>query len=344
MINQGDLLVSGHWAPSLWWKIPLTYAVPFIVATLGALSNARVPADHAHELSRLPHRRAGFYTIGTMSGDARFRFVHLTDTHIMAGGSWKSSADGIDFDTEASLRRVVEAVRALDPAPAFAVLGGDLASPDILDRGRVLTSAEYEPSYRLLAEILAGLPCPVRLLVGNHDDRIAFNRVLRPDAPTSVAPYYYGFDHEGHHFVALDSQEPGQAGGVLDAQQLRWLRDDLVEHRDRPTIVFVHHHPWPLGLEWIDTISLRNGEELVEVLGVHPDLHWIICGHVHLDQTVQRGGLTMLTTPSTCLQLSKVSHARKMLAGPPAFRVVDVAGDQLSTRVLQVHGAGLHDV
>jgi hypothetical protein len=49
MINQGDLLVSGHWAPSLWWKIPLTYAVPFIVATLGALSNARVPADHAHD-------------------------------------------------------------------------------------------------------------------------------------------------------------------------------------------------------------------------------------------------------------------------------------------------------
>jgi hypothetical protein len=49
MINQGDLLVSGHWAPSLWWKIPLTYAVPCIVATLGALSNARVPADHAHD-------------------------------------------------------------------------------------------------------------------------------------------------------------------------------------------------------------------------------------------------------------------------------------------------------
>lgn len=48
-INQGDLLLSGHWAPSLWWKVPLTYAVPFIVATLGALSNARAPADNAHD-------------------------------------------------------------------------------------------------------------------------------------------------------------------------------------------------------------------------------------------------------------------------------------------------------
>jgi len=236
-----------------------------------------------------------------MSSPARFRFVHLTDTHI-------------------------------------------IASPDMLDRGRVLTPAEYEPSYRLLGQILAGLPCPVRFLIGNHDNRIAFNRVLRPGAPASDAPYYYAFDHQGYHFVALDSQEPGQAGGVLDPRQLTWLRDDLVQHPDEPTIVFVHHHPWPLGLQWIDTMPLRNGEELIGVLRGHPDLRWIICGHVHLDQTIQRQGLTMLTTPSTCVQLSKVSQARKMLPGPPAFRIVDVAGDQLSTRVLHVHSPGHQDV
>jgi len=105
--------------------------------------------------------------------------VHLTDTHIIAGGKWRPRAGNFEFDTEASLRQVVEAVRALDPAPAFAVLGGDLASPDVLHRDRALTSEEYVPSYRLLAEILAGLPCPARFLVGNHDDRVAFNRVLR---------------------------------------------------------------------------------------------------------------------------------------------------------------------
>lgn len=139
-------------------------------------------------------------TIGAMSTQAHFRFVHLTDTHIMAGGSWKSRAGDFEFDTEASLRRVVEAVRALDPAPAFAVVGGDLASPDILDRARVLTPAEYEPSYRLLAETLAGLPCPVRLLIGNHDNRVAFNRVFRADAPAPDASHYYSFEHQGVPF------------------------------------------------------------------------------------------------------------------------------------------------
>jgi hypothetical protein len=41
-INQGDLLLAGDWRPALAWKIPLTYLVPFVVATWGALVNTRV--------------------------------------------------------------------------------------------------------------------------------------------------------------------------------------------------------------------------------------------------------------------------------------------------------------
>ena len=75
-----------------------------------------------------------------------------------------------------------------------------------------------------------------------------------------------------------------------------------------------------------------------------PDVRWIICGHVHLDQVIQRRGLTMLTTPSTCIQLSKVSQARKMLPGPPGFRIVDVVGDRLSTSVVHLHGPGVQEL
>jgi Icc protein len=273
-----------------------------------------------------------------MSAMAPFRFVHLTDTHIMAGSTWKPRHGDFEFDTDASLRQVVAAVRALDPAPAFAVLGGDLASPDIAARDRVLSSAEYEPSYRRLGDILRELPCPARLLLGNHDDRAAFNRVLRGDGAAPDAPHHYSFDHGAYHFVALDSHDPGQASGWLDAAQLAWLRTDLAAHRGRPTIAFVHHHPWALGLRWIDTMRLRNGDELTTALAEHGHVRWLICGHVHLDQAIQRGGLTMLTTPSTCIQLSRVSQEGRVLPGPPAFRIVDVNGAELSTRVVQLQG------
>ena len=42
ILNQGDKLLGD--APitfDLWWKIPLTYCVPFGVSTYGALANAR---------------------------------------------------------------------------------------------------------------------------------------------------------------------------------------------------------------------------------------------------------------------------------------------------------------
>jgi ACR3 family arsenite efflux pump ArsB len=41
-INQGDAIVAGHWDMALIWKVPLTYLVPFVVATWGALINSRV--------------------------------------------------------------------------------------------------------------------------------------------------------------------------------------------------------------------------------------------------------------------------------------------------------------
>jgi len=40
-INQGAMLAAGAGGSRLLWQIPLTYAVPFCVATWGALSNSK---------------------------------------------------------------------------------------------------------------------------------------------------------------------------------------------------------------------------------------------------------------------------------------------------------------
>jgi len=264
----------------------------------------------------------------------RFRFVHITDTHVIADGAWPLRSGG-EFDTDASLRRVVESVGRLDPAPAFAVLGGDLASPDLLHRDRTLTAAEYASSYTRLKEILTGLPCRAHYLMGNHDNLEAFNRALRPEAPKD-APCYYAFAHGGVRFVALDSHEAGHADGVLDAAQLAWLEGELSAHPQTPTIAFVHHHPWPLGHAWMDTMQLRNGPELMTLLARHAQVRWLIGGHVHSEQMIQGGGLTFLTTPSTCIQLAKLGGPVHFEQGPPGFRVVDVEDGRLSSYVVYV--------
>ncbi|HEU0072683.1 MAG TPA: nitrate/nitrite transporter NrtS [Dehalococcoidia bacterium] len=43
-INQGTILADGDFPGALYWKIPLTYCVPFCVATWGALINSRIRA------------------------------------------------------------------------------------------------------------------------------------------------------------------------------------------------------------------------------------------------------------------------------------------------------------
>jgi hypothetical protein len=41
-INQGNVILRGHFPAELFWKLPLTYCVPFCVATWGALINTRI--------------------------------------------------------------------------------------------------------------------------------------------------------------------------------------------------------------------------------------------------------------------------------------------------------------
>ena len=41
LLNQSNALLSGQWHNDLYWRIPLTYCVPFCVATYGALTNSR---------------------------------------------------------------------------------------------------------------------------------------------------------------------------------------------------------------------------------------------------------------------------------------------------------------
>ena len=41
LLNQGDRLLLGNWHETHYYQIPLTYCVPFLVATYGALVNSR---------------------------------------------------------------------------------------------------------------------------------------------------------------------------------------------------------------------------------------------------------------------------------------------------------------
>jgi hypothetical protein len=45
LLNQGDFIFAGDFYKGLVWKMPLTYLVPFCVATWGAVTNSKSTYD-----------------------------------------------------------------------------------------------------------------------------------------------------------------------------------------------------------------------------------------------------------------------------------------------------------
>ncbi len=77
--------------------------------------------------------------------------VQLSDLHLREGPDGSAQAE--------RLRRAVQRVAALEPAPSAVLLSGDIAD--------VPSSAAYEQAHRLLAP----LNVPIHAIPGNHDDR-----------------------------------------------------------------------------------------------------------------------------------------------------------------------------
>jgi 3',5'-cyclic AMP phosphodiesterase CpdA len=263
------------------------------------------------------------------------RFVHCTDTHVIAPGVRLR-----DVDTCASLARVVDAVNGLDPRPAFVVVGGDLASPDlapdVMQGAREVTDADYEASYAILRSLLERLTMPFHMLMGNHDRRGPFRRVMGSAPADDAGPHRYVVDGDGYRLCALDSLIPGEKPGRLGDAQLAWLGDRLREAADRQVVIAVHHHVVPIGLERLDVQMLLDADALWKLIGQAGNVRGVLCGHVHLQHEEVRDGVPVVTTPSTCFQSSKLFKEKQYLAGPPALRLVTCRGAAMTSEVVAV--------
>jgi 3',5'-cyclic AMP phosphodiesterase CpdA len=140
--------------------------------------------------------------------------VHFSDTHIVWPGVRLR-----DVDTIESLRRVIDVVNGLEPQPAFVIVGGDLVSPDsvpeVRAKARPLTVRDYETSYAIFHDLVGRLRVPVHYVMGNHDLRVPFRRVLLGDPQPTDQRYYYAFRSGEYRICILDSLQHREDGGYL---------------------------------------------------------------------------------------------------------------------------------
>jgi 3',5'-cyclic AMP phosphodiesterase CpdA len=235
--------------------------------------------------------------------------AQLTDTHIKLPGRLAYRR----VDTAAHLARAVAAVNALDPQPDVVALTGDL-----VDFGR---PEEYEH----LRALLAPLRAPYLLLVGNHDERAALRAAFpEHDYLPRAGFVQYAVDRGPLRLVALDTVIPLRGDGELCAERLDWLDRTLAAAPGRPTVVMMHHPPFRTGIAHMDAQGLAGRGAFAAVIGRHPQVERIICGHLHRSIQSRVARTLASTCPATCHQvaLDLRPHGRSaFVLEPPGYQL-----------------------
>ena len=247
------------------------------------------------------------------------RVVQLTDLHLfqdtnglLAGvPSWNTFG------------AVLELVNAQQHKIDYLILTGDIAQDEA-----------YE-TYLMLRDSLGDWVNHCRIIPGNHDNpshlRKAFPELYSPTIDALTFDLFAG----NWHLIGLDSHVPGEIKGRVDGDQLQWLEYQLTSSPNTQTLLFIHHPPIPISVDWIDKLGLNEALELVELIAGSPQIKVVCAGHVHQEFVGQIGTATVYTTPSTCVQFG--ARTEKSFDNKSAgFRVFDLYEDGYHTKVYRL--------
>ncbi len=260
---------------------------------------------------------------GAMASAAKadLSFVQISDSHI---GFNKDA----NKDVTATLREAIAKINALPNAPAFMLHTGDLT--------HLAEADEFDTLQQMLKTCVAK---DIFYVPGEHD-------ILNDNGATYLERYgkgtkgsgYYSFDQKGVHFIGLNNVKDIKEGGlgVLGAEQLKWLADDLKAQSDStPIVVFAHVPLWAVYPSW--GWGTEDSEQALGMLKRFGSVT-VLNGHIH--QTVQKieGNITFHTAMSTAFPQPAPGSAPK--PGPmkvPAEKLRSVLG---VTTVNFVRGTG----
>src|SRR5207245_3949899 len=103
--------------------------------------------------------------------------------------------------------------------------------------------------YALLRSLLEPLSMPVFVIPGNHDAREPMRDAFIADGYLPHEGFlHYAIEEHALRIIGLDTLVPGEAGGALCEDRLRWIDRALAAAPGRPTLVLMHHPPFATGI------------------------------------------------------------------------------------------------
>jgi len=248
------------------------------------------------------------------------KIVWLTDLHLVAPGA--AFPAGVD--------PLVRTHACLDDARAHH------ADADLLVISGDLIQLRNHEAYVTLRDLLTDMPMPVRLLVGNHDDRAALFAAF-PELPRNG-----GFAQSveilgGYRLIYLDTlAQDGKHTGELCPRRLAWLEEAL-ESGGAPTLVFMHHPPFNIGVPALDALKLVDGERLAPLLQ-RGNVRQILCGHLHRCMSGAWFGMPIAVMKSPHVQFGLDMTGAKLVRSdePPGYGIILASDDQVIVHLRDV--------
>ncbi len=261
----------------------------------------------------------GLYPFFLMTTVSPLRVAQITDTHLFAqiDRQWKG------ISTARTLETVLDRLQQIKPPPDLLLLTGDLSQDETAE------------SYELLASLISPLNIPAYWIPGNHDNIPVMQPILDKPPISPEKSFHLG----NWQFLLLSSVEAGCDGGRLSPESLEWLDSQLQQTGDRFVTIALHHHPLAIDCEIMDSMMLHNADEFLAIVDRYPQIKIVLCGHIHQEFHQQRGGVSYLGTPSTCIQLLPKTSPIVLDTIGPGFRLLELAIDGTwDTKIERVAG------
>ncbi|MCV3273606.1 metallophosphoesterase [Roseobacter sinensis] len=229
------------------------------------------------------------------------KLVHISDIHLTVPGERMGG-----LNPHKRFEQALADVRAHHSDAARIIITGDL------------THWGEPAAYAALKDALSYPPSPVRLLIGNHDDRAAFLSAF-PDHPRDPGGFVnYAETVADTRLIYLDTTAPQTHAGHFCAMRRDWLEGEL-ESCSRAR-VFMHHNVMPLGWPAEDRIALvaEDREPFAKLLTQHQDhIDYIHFGHVHAPVHGTFCGIPFASVRSTGNQSVPDLAEQDLLQGAP---------------------------
>lgn len=209
------------------------------------------------------------------------------------------------------------------------------------------STAKATQLFRLYEETLQRISAPVHAVPGNHDVIGLSNKSNVPASDPLYGKKYFedrigkryrSFDHKGWHFVLLDSIGVTSSRvflGLIDEEQLEWLRGDLNRVGTARPVVVLTHVPLVSGVMQIvpdpwkaaETYLVTNASAVLEVMRPY-NVKAVLQGHTHIRETVIYGKTRFITSGAVSGNWWKGAR----LGHPEGFGVLTVRGGEISWR------------